>query len=149
MSEAIISRRGRYGNNSNEPSTPPELQTRTFYSNTTFTIPNYRNGGISVRIFGGGGSGGRSNHYMYAGGGGGGGGQMNNATIHPIVNETIQIAIGEGGVYDGSSRSGGTSSFGGYLSAIGGEGGSGNSGGNGNGGSGGGSMHLYGGNGGK
>lgn len=55
MSEAIISRRGRYGNGSNEPSTPPELQTRTFYSNTTFTVPNYRNGGISVRIFGGGG----------------------------------------------------------------------------------------------
>ena len=69
MSEAIISRRG-WGD-AGKP-TPPELRTETITAigTTNWRVPNYRNGGIKVLIFGGGVDGG---NY-----GVGNGGAMNN-----------------------------------------------------------------------
>ena len=68
MAEAIISRRG-WGENGKP--IPPVLKTETITGNTTWTVPNYRNGGIEVLIFGGGGAGSTSSAYYDWGGGGG------------------------------------------------------------------------------
>ena len=122
MAEAIISRRGSGIDTSSGISV-----TETIVKSLNWTIPNHR-GNISVMIFGGGGGGASLN------GGGGGGGCMSNDTFDIENGITIPIYIGEGGlgssregdIYNGSA--GGTSSFGTYLSANGGE--AGTSGGN-------------------
>lgn len=132
MSEAIISRRGWTSNGK-----PPEpvLKTETIVTNQNWTVPNHT-GNISVRIFGGGGGAVYGRHadgdkYWY---GGGGGGYMNNAELDLANNTSIQISIGVGGSgYVNSSMTddiqrnhagnGGTTAFGTYLSANGGEGG--------------------------
>ena len=125
MAEAIISRRGY------DASGKPRLITETFITNTSWTVPNDIRGNISIRIFGGGGGGGRRS--------GGGGGWMNNGEIMINKGEIIQVTIGKGGIGSNgvNGSSGGTSSFGVYMSATGGEGGIYGHGGNG--GSGGGS----------
>ena len=122
MSEAIISRRGGKGNGGNGSSTPNfVLTSKTFTSNTSWVVPNH-NGAISVRIFGGGGGG------SYWSGGGGGGGWMNNGDLTLANGSSIPITIGaggNGGSYGSGSTggAGGSSSFGIWLSANGGEGG--------------------------
>ena len=126
MSEAIISRRG-WGTGGK-----PELQTKIFYDNENWVVPNSLRGNISVRIFGAGGAG-----YST---GCGGGGWMNNAEISVNKGESIPITIGRGG---SGTRAGGTSSFGEYLSANGGSSGNARTGGSG--GSGGGSSNGNGG----
>lgn len=100
MSEAIISRRGYDANGK------PELRTEIITGTTNWTVPNsIRNTTISVRIFGGG-------VYMSNGGGSG---WMNNGEITVTPGQKIDITIGNSG-----SSSGGTTSFGTYLSANGG-----------------------------
>ncbi len=79
---------------------------------------------VFVRIFGGGGCGSGSGSTGYYGGGGGGG-HMATSTISVAPGTMIPITIGAGGVESNSAsaRTGGTSSFGVYLSADGGSGG--------------------------
>ena len=137
MAEAIISRRG-YG----VEGKPKKLTSSAIVVNTAWKVPNGVSS-IDVRIFGGGGGGGLQS--------GGGGGWMNNGTIGVYEGQIINITIGKGGNSTNNSfkngGSGGTTSFGTYLSANGGEGGKGQArrfeGGNG--GSGGGSMYGNGG----
>ena len=122
MAEAIICRRGKSGNGDGTGS--GILQIQTFTYNTNFMMPNHI-GNVLVRIFGGGGAGmfirGYGTSYIdcYAGGGGG---WMNNGEFIIQNGLTIPIVVGAGGVMDENniSHSGGTTSFGGYLSANGG-----------------------------
>lgn len=117
MAEAIISRRG-WSSEGKPPPTPTfVLTTKTFTSNTSWVVPNH-NGPVSVRIFGGGGGGAM---------GGGGGGWMNNGDLTLANRSSVQITIGDGGQWGsdgvaGHAKSGGTSSFGTWMSANGGGG---------------------------
>ena len=129
MSEVVISRRGGAGGNPNAGKNLT-LQTSMYTINTLFTVPESVDGNFMVRIFGGGGGGcyGRNSDGNF--GAGGGGGWMNNGTLKLSKGSQIQIIIGSGGNKLGrvksnsTADSGGTSSFGSYLSAFGGRGGS-------------------------
>ena len=110
MSEAIISRRGYTA------AGKPKLYTQTFTGSTDWQVPSTIRGNVSVLIFGGGGSG-----RQYGKGGGGGGGWMNRGEFNIQGQTTIRITIGAGGSgLTSAGQSGGTSSFGTYLSANGG-----------------------------
>jgi hypothetical protein len=112
------------------------LHTEVITENTMWIIPNnILNRNVYVRIFGGGSGGMSGNWYTsnntFMCGCGGSGGFMNNDSIileHNIA--SVDIIIGRGG---GPECSGGTSSFGKYISANGGDlyagGGSGGGGG--------------------
>ena len=120
MSEGIITRRGY------DAGGKPELRTETFTGSTDWVVPNRIRGNIKVLVYGAGG--GRTSNC------GGGGGWMNNGEFNIPGGTNIHIEIGNGG----SNQAGGTTSFGSYLSANGGEAGSrylGGSGGSGGGGS--------------
>lgn len=110
MAEALICRRG-----STEPTPTPVLRTETFISNTNWRVPNHT-GNITVLIFGGGTNGYQSSisYYHYGGSGGG----MNNGSFSIVNGTTIPITIA-------GAATGGSSSFGTYLSANGGVGSSG------------------------
>ena len=115
MSEAIIARGGMNARKLVEDAInetfPATLQTELITNTRVWQMPGgIVNNTIHVRIFGGGGGG------NYAGGGGGG--WMNNADITIIPGENVIITIGDGGT---QNNSGGTTSFGRYLSANGGE----------------------------
>ena len=117
MSEAIISRRGYTAEGK------PEWHTETITGSTTWTVPKTIKGNVKVLIFGGGGSGmSRGEDYVA---GGGGSGWMNNGEFSIAGGTQIPITIGNGG--STGEASGGTTSFGTYLSANGGGGGSGSS----------------------
>ena len=115
MSEAIISRRGK------NTASAETIQTEIFTTNTNWIVPNTKYGFFTITVFGGGGGGNSYNAFGISGigGGGGGGGWMNKDTIKLNSGENIQITIGSGGQF---RHSGGTSSFGTYLSAFGGGG---------------------------
>lgn len=126
MAESLIVRKGGSGSGS----FIGELKTEIITSNLNWVVPKVRNNQISVRIFGGGGAG--SNDATYApsggsviggGGSGGGGGWMNNAIFTNLTpGQVIPITIGIGGnIGYNTTYSGGTSAFGSYLSANGGE----------------------------
>lgn len=143
MSEAIITRRGYTAEGK------PELRTELIQTNQNWVVPQGVRGNISVRIFGGGGGG----TYRQAGGGG----WMNNGELSVTSGQSIRITIGEGGPGGKSVIAGGTTSFGTYLSAVGGStppgenwiaAGSGGSGGGGGYGRGGGTGYQFGGGGG-
>ena len=122
MAEGIISRRGFNGSGRIKTILKEEFITR----NTIWTVPNVINNSVEVRLFGGGGSGSNTS--------GGGGGNMNYDIIDVMVpGAQISITIGAGGRESNSlyGISGGTTSFGSYLSASGGEGGVAGHGGNG------------------
>ena len=141
MGEAIItSRTGAIGSGSSSNS---ELKTVIFKESDTFIVPKAKNQQFSVRIFGGGGGGGGDNYR--ASQGGGGGGWMNNAILTINQGDIVQVTIGKGGVgaivpNSGSKTNylrggnGGTSSFGTYISALGGTSGDGRGGDGGSGG---------------
>ena len=148
MGEAIMtSARGGIGGSGGKY----KLQTRIFTSNGTFVVPgNVKNNTFKVMCYGGGGS---SDGYC-----GGGGGYMNIMELNNLQSSvSIPIIIGAGGFRNISNSSvkgntGGTTTFGSYVSAIGGTGGAMNNyknskGGSGGSGGGGGSI-LYGANGG-
>ena len=123
MGEALIVSRGSGSGDSSILN--GRLQTQVFTKDGLFIVPECKDQMVSVRIFGGGGGG------CY--GAGGGGGFMNNGILKLSKNEKIQITIGKGGNGDIYSKNangyisnayasnGGTSSFGSYLSALGGE----------------------------
>ena len=97
------------------------FKTEIIETNKSFEVPKgIINNKISVRIFGGGAGG-----YRYDGSSvtdnrwGGGSGMMNNGIIDVTPGQTIQINIGNGGL---SASSGGTTFFGTFLSANGGNG---------------------------
>ena len=136
MGEAIISRGG--GTSSGGSFGRNGLITEIFMTNTMWQVPKgIRNNQVSVRIFGGGGA----SYKNYSGGGGGG--QMNFGIINLSNIKIIPISIGEGAKYINADRyypmNAGTTSFGTYLSALGGESANGENGANG--GSGGGSYY--------
>ena len=149
MGEAIItSRSGGIGVNGDSSA---ELKTVIIKQSDTFIVPKARNQQFSVRIFGGGGGGGGqlSIGSIY----GGGGGWMNNAILTINQGDIVQVFIGKGGAgayvsnEHGSNAvngsNGGTTSFGTYLSALGGYGANGGGytgSGGGDGGSGGGAI---------
>ena len=115
MAEAIITRRSGAG--SDRPKYT--LLVKTVIENESFVVPNARDQKFSVRIFGGGGGGSIS---------GGGGGWMNNADLELEEGLVIPIVIGTGGksnsyVFNSGGSTGGSTSFGTYLSANGGTGG--------------------------
>lgn len=106
---------------------------------TSWKVPEYV-GSIGVRLFGGGAGGQNGNAggvmlIVYCSGSGGGGGHMAFGNIKPRVGENVIITIGAGGSAPATSTaelwggSGGTTSFGNYLSANGGSKANGGSGG--------------------
>ena len=118
MSECIISRRGSGGGSSGG-----NMTSEVIIENTVWVVPNHI-GNIQVRIFGGGASGintpyADSNYHTM----GGGSGWMNNGELDINSGTVIPITIGQGGQYNGSQQmyAGGTTSFGTYLSANGGD----------------------------
>ncbi|MBP0519912.1 hypothetical protein J7D31_01085 [Escherichia coli] len=98
---------------------------------STWNVPDIVKKGrrVRVRVVGGGGSGGYPaiNTTNPAGGGGGGGGGVSESVIDLTGISTVTITVGSGGTGQNTSasngRQGGTSSFGTYLSATGGDGG--------------------------
>ena len=131
MAEAIISR--RHSNVYKEQITV--FKTEVLTDNQNWIVPEAINNSFSVRLFGGGG-GGRS---ITLGGTGGGSGWMENGTFELYYGLEIPITIGAGG---GMGAAGGTTSFGTYLSAVGGEAGTTSSGGNGGAGGGAGGVNV-------
>ena len=112
MSEVMIGGSGSSGG---------KLITEYITFNHNWTVPNnVKNNEFSIRIFGGGG-------WSYSAGGGSG--WMNNDTKTLTPASVVYISIGQGGSNIIGS-SGGTSSFGTYLSANGASGASGGAGGN-------------------
>ena len=137
MSEAIIVKRGRSGGDI--PGLVQTLVTNIITTNTTFQVPNAINNTFFVRIFGGGG-GGFHETGIFDAVGGGGSGWMNNGEFILNYGQSVYITIGKGGRSNYTKpTNGGTTSFGTYLSAVGGgaasafKGGSGGSGGSGQG----------------
>lgn len=125
------------------------FKTEVIKESTGWTVPDV-DGPVNVRIFGGG-AGGQAekttffNFFFFDGGCGGGGGHMATKDIMLTRGKNVLITIGKGGVKgagngDGEMGSaGGTSSFGTYISANGGQCPNGGSGG------GGGQVYSYGG----
>ena len=132
MSEAIISRRG---SKQGDPSTSYVYRMQMYTSSNMFTAPNATNNTFHITMIGGGG---QSNNY----GSGGGSGWMNFGDIELNYGQIVPITVGAGG---SAGQSGGSSSFGTYLSANGGETGTNNHGGNGGAGGGGGESGAGGG----
>ena len=127
MSEGIVTRKGftwaEVNNIINEAvnrNKVYEFRSETITSSRQWPVPyGVRNNQFEVRIFGGGGCGINSGSYTW-GGRGGGGGWMNNAILTLTPGQNISISIGTGG--NTTYRNGGTTSFGTYLSALGGDG---------------------------
>ena len=161
MGEVMICRGGRgSGSGGGSHGSNKELVTLTFVESMNWMVPeNIVNNEVSVRLFGGGGGGGMQGFSATGNmcGGGGGAGWMNNDIVTVYSGEVIPIIIGAGGIggniyslgankFDSNnknSKSGGTTSFGGYLYAIGGEGGTAYFGGNGSVGGLGGNYYLW------
>ena len=123
------------------------LQTEIITEDTDWACPDNAVGDVLVRCFGGGGGGGGcwTGSARYCGGGGGGGGHMGVGTVDSalLVGKTVTITIGTGGAGAKGSAvasTGGTTSFGTYVSANGGSGGSSQDGGAGGTGGGGGGI---------
>ncbi|WP_250322105.1 phage tail protein, partial [Escherichia coli] len=98
---------------------------------STWNVPDIVKKGrrVRVKVIGGGGSGGYPSisSTNAAGGGGGGGGGVSESVIDLTGIDTVTITVGSGGESQNTStrngNPGGTSSFGAYLSATGGDGG--------------------------
>ena len=106
----------------------PGPRAEVFTSSGTFTVPT----GVTackVTVVGGGGGGGGSHLADRAGCGGGGGGTAIEWITGLTAGDTVSVTVGAGGTGGGTSAStkdgsaGGTSSFGSYCSATGGQGG--------------------------
>ena len=124
MGEALLARGGSASGGGSNGSGNYELVTEIINENKQWTAPIALNQEFSVRIFGGGGAGLKpaASGYMA----GGGGGYMNNGIFTINSGTLIPITIGTGGKGYGVGYwgvAGGTTSFGSYLSANGGDGG--------------------------
>ncbi len=91
-----------------------ELKTELITSSKEYTVPKAKNQQFSVRIFGGGGGMGVSSLPA-------GSGNMNNGEFKLNRGDIIPIIIGGCGQYGTEAINGGTTTFGTYLSATGGE----------------------------
>lgn len=132
MGQAIIVRASG-GYNSNGGSGEEEIvgwQEKHVIINTSqlWTVPLAKNNEFSVRIFGGGAGmsawynkyiDGKYDQINVNGTVGGGSGYMNNTVVTLNEYDQVQVSIGAGG---GTNTAGGTTAFGTYLSATGGEG---------------------------
>ena len=127
MSEVFICRSGM-GSSDPNYGRKKELKIQNIYSNMDWVAPDAIDESFDVRIFGGGQSGGEMV--------GGAGGWMNNMVITLTKGTTVRITVGKGGIstnYTSAGKlrwksvSGGTTSFGGYISAPGGSDSSGGS----------------------
>ena len=132
MGEAILVKAGGVGSWSNGGGNTGGQyvpMTEIIQENTVFTMPKTQGQQIAVRIFGGGGGDYITyRNYSKDAGAGGGGGNMNNGILNIPAETKIPIIIGDAG---STNVNGGTTSFGTYLSATGGERGHGYCGGNG------------------
>lgn len=108
MSEVVISRRGGSSSGSGK-----NMVTEYITESKRWTVPKAKDQKFDVRIFGGGGG-------CWRGDDGGGGGWMNNDILTIQNGENVMISIGDGVSWN-SSDTGGTTSFGSYLSANGGD----------------------------
>ena len=116
MSEVVISRRG------GSSSGAGIMITNIITVNRNWTVPKAKDQKFDIRIFGGGG-------YVDDRNMGAGSGWMNNAILTLPKNQSINITIGKSGMNLNRNNSGGTTSFGSYLSAVGGKNSDGGSGG--------------------
>ncbi len=107
----------------------PFTRTNVFYQSTTWTVPNNVSW-VKARVWGAGGGGG--GNYVQGASGGGGGGGYSEEILFVTPGSSIVVTVGQGGLGGGNSSvsasannglSGGSSSFGTYLSATGGVGG--------------------------
>ena len=112
MGEAIITRAGAVYNE-NSVKMGWKLYTEIFTSNTNYTVPTCKNQELTVLCFGSGGAG--SNSTTYAGGGGG---NLNKQVVSIAAGQIVPISIAG---TTAINSSGGTTSFGTYLSATGGQ----------------------------
>ena len=119
MGESLIVRKG-----SKSAGELKNLKIKIYTKNDNFVVP--KTGSYMVRLFGGGGWGSQQ--------GGGGSGWMNNGIINLSKGDIIPITIGQAN----AGKAGGTTFFGSYLSANGGETAKADDGGNGGAGGGGG-----------
>lgn len=122
MGEAVITRKG-----SKSAGSFNNLKVKIYTENGNFNVP--KTGSYMVRIFGAGG---------WHNKGGGGGGWMNNGIINLNKGDIVSITVGQPNI----GNAGGTTFFGSYMSANGGEAGKVNGDG-GNGGSGGGGARQF------
>lgn len=129
MGESIISRHGGQQSSLEEYEKYKDFNAIVL-SNTTFVVPI--DGTYHINCIGGGGGGGFSQtdgttRYACCLGGGGGSGYFKTADIKLKKYQAISITIGSGGAAGTQQTShggtGGTTSFGTYLSAAGGQGG--------------------------
>jgi hypothetical protein len=108
------------------PSLRPGFSTFQVFNNSgTFVVPN---GVTTVRATAIGGGGAAGYHATMPGGGGGAGGQAVGIVTTLTPGQSIPVTIGAGGAGSptpATGNSGGTSSFGTYLSGTGGQGGGG------------------------
>lgn len=114
MGEAILTRAGAIYNE-NTPRMSWKLYTEVIDANTQYTVPTCRNQELTVMCFGGGGGcNGANNKYSP----GGGGGNMNKQIVTIAAGQVVDISIGNGGSLN---NTGGTTAFGAYVSATGGD----------------------------
>lgn len=107
-----------------------ELTTEVFTSTGAWVCGEDIASDVHVRAFGAGGGGGGCGSTNGSGaggyGGGGGGGHMETLVFTPSIGQSYQITIGAGGAGGAgtiNSGNGGPTSFGGIVTALGGEGG--------------------------
>jgi len=110
------------------PCSPANVQ--TFNANGTWTKPVCGTF-VKAECWGGGGSGGVGSGSSYGGGGGGGGGYDRLYIVPSALPTTVAITVGSGGASrsSGDGRNGGDSSFGTFITALGGSAGTGGQGG--------------------
>jgi hypothetical protein len=104
---------------------PGFTSTQVFTSSGSFVVPN---GVVQARVTVIGGGAGGGYHSTMPGGGGGAGGQAMGVVTGRTPGQSIAVTVGAGGAALGSpgvGNSGGTSSFGTFMSATGGTGGNG------------------------
>ena len=129
MSEAIIAR----GGGSNGGGQQTIVNDAYIITNQMYTIP--ATGNYLITCVGGGAGGSDSyvfrrhesegfewNNWYARGGNGGGSGNVNSKQIYLNANTAVRVSIGSGGKKGTSGASGGTTSFGSYISASGGSG---------------------------
>ena len=109
MDSIVIKRGVKAGN------PPIEIQDQILDYSQWYTVPYSGNYYVQC-VWGGGGGGNAYTRRVYAGGGGGGSGYINGERIELLGGQLVYAYIGSGGQYG----SGGTTSFGTYLSATGG-----------------------------
>lgn len=105
-----------------------DLYSQDFTSSGTFSVPSGVDKVLVLAVGGGGAGGGcLSGAGTYQAGGGGGGGQIKFEPVAVTAGSSVTVTIGAGGTGGtGDGASGGSTTFGALLTALGGSGGAGN-----------------------